>query len=463
MSKSTENSTPVARTTRQDGFALLLAVVVAVLLTLIGLTLTRSSLTEVQMSGDFEAHEKAQLIADAGFNIARNGLRGRDLSTVLATPTVMPRYLNYEEPAANSPAVRNPISVYEARNIDFRHAPTPIGVRTLFGSMTPPTGTPQGGGRFFASVSDNLDEGPLGLPNDPKLDSDYTIYLRVAGLHPGTNSEVNTVGTSAKNAICILEGLLRRDFSFDIASPLVVYGQEINANFSGNSFDLVGDATHPAVTTLYNAPSSGDASAAYQDMIAALGSKGRVVGEPGPDGISVQDGTQDIRDSNNPDATNVFDPVFMDRFMSYLEQVADRVYATDPHLSGSGIQMGTVSSPQITVAQDNLTLNGGGSGAGVLVVRGVFDLGGAFVYDGLVLVVGDGELRLHGANKTLRGGVYVANVEVDSDGNRSFGTPVVEVSGNSNFVFSSDDLKMAINLLPLKTLSLRELTPDLEP
>ncbi len=463
MSKPTEISSRVASSAQQKGFALLLAVVVAVLLTLIGLTLTRSSLTEVQMSGDFEAHEKAQLIADAGFNIARNALRGQDLSVVLATPSAFPRYLNYEQPPDGSPALRNPIAVYEARNIDFRHAPTPIGVRTLYGSMTPAGGTEQGGGRFFASVSDNLDEGPLGLPEDPRLDSDYTIYLRVVGLHPGTNAEVNTVGTSAKNALCILEGLLRRDFSFDLASPLVVYGQEIAANFSGNSFDLVGDANHAAVTTLYNDPASGDAAAAYEDMINAIGRKGTVVGEPGPDGISVQDGTEDIRNSNNPDATNVFDPVFMDRFMTYLEQVADQVYPTDPHLSGSEIHMGTVDHPQITVAQQDLTLNGGGTGAGVLVVRGVFDLGGAFVYDGLVLVVGDGELRLHGANKTLRGGVYVANVEVDADGNRTFGTPTVEISGNSNFVFSSDDLKMAINLLPLKTLSLRELTPDLEP
>ncbi len=447
----------------EKGIALLLAVIVAILLSLIGLTLTRSSLTEFTSSEEFEAHEKAQLIADAAFNIARNDLRGRDLSVLLSTPTPTPRYLYYQDPPEGSPAERNPIQPFEARNIDFRHAPSPIGVRNVYGLLSQPTGTPLGTGRFFASVTDNQDEAPLGLPDDPRTDSDYTALLRVVGVHPGPNSEVNTVGTGSKNAIAILEGVIRRDLSFDLASPLVVYGKRVNANFDGNSFDLIGDDQHPAVMNLYNDQEGGDANQAYQEMIDAIGRKGRVVGEAGPDGVPVQDGTQEVRDSGNPDATNVFDPMFLLRFVNYLATVADTLYTEDPHLSGGGISMGTVDNPRITVAQQDLTLSGGGSGAGILVVRGTFDLGGAFDFNGLVLVVGSGELRLHGANKTLSGGVYVVNVEENEDGSVRFGTPTVDISGNSNFVFDSGDLKMAINILPMKTISLREVTPDLEP
>ena len=76
---------------RQRGVALLLAIIVAVLLSLIGLSLTRSSMTEFTMSNEFEAHEKALIIADAAFNLAKDDLRGRDLTTTLSTPTEVPR------------------------------------------------------------------------------------------------------------------------------------------------------------------------------------------------------------------------------------------------------------------------------------------------------------------------------------------------------------------------------------
>ncbi len=448
---------------RQRGVALLLAIVVAVLLSLIGLSLTRSSMTEFNMSNEFEAHEKALIIADAAFNMAKDDLRGQDLTTLLSTPTNVPKYLEYQASPEGSPGRRNPIHPYQARNIDFDHPPYAIGSDTQYGFMTPGEGALMGTGRYFARIADNQDEAPLGLSDNPRVDQDYQVFLRVLAVHRGSVSEVNTVGTSGKNSLAILEGILRRDLSFDLASPLVVYGPNVNAAFNGNSYDLVGDANHPAVTVLNNDPASGDASAAYQSMLNALsGSRGRVVGQSGPDGVSLEDGTQEIRDSGNPDATNVFDPAFLVRFASFLAAFADNVYTQDTHLSG-GTVLGTPDNPEVTVALGDLTLTGGGRGAGILVVRGSFELGGAFDYDGLVLVVGEGDMWLHGANKNLTGGVYVARVEDDGQGNRTFGVPSIRISGNSNFVFDSDDLKMAINILPMKVISLREVTPDMEP
>lgn len=449
----------------ESGMALLVAIVVAVLLTLIGLSLTSSSMTELWVTTEFEAYEKASIIADAAFNLARDDLRGKDLTVVLSTPTPTPRFRDYTEPEEGSYAARNPITPLEARSINFDNPPYPLGVRNAYGLLTPPLGLPLGGGRYFASVSDNEDEAPLGLPEDYRVDSDYTIYMRVMGVHRGMGREVGDAERGGKNSIAILEGLLRRDLSFDLASPMTLYGPDVTATFNGNAFDLVGDDEHPAVTVLNNDEANGDAQTAYQSMLDAIANKGHVEGESGPDGVSIQDGTQEVRDSENPDATNVFDPLFLLRFIQYLAAVADSTFTEDAHFSGEeSAVFGTPENPEITVAQGDLILTGDGVGAGVLVVQGALDVGGSFHFDGIVLVVGEGVIDMHGANKDLVGGVYVARIEgPDENGNYTFGIPDIYIQGNSNFIFDSENLRMAINLLPFKTLSMREITPEVEP
>ena len=55
----------------ERGMALLLVVVCSTLFMLLGLTLTFSSMTEFRTSTEFEAREKALLIADGGFNLTQ--------------------------------------------------------------------------------------------------------------------------------------------------------------------------------------------------------------------------------------------------------------------------------------------------------------------------------------------------------------------------------------------------------
>ncbi|MFQ5741319.1 MAG: hypothetical protein ACE5JX_20160 [Acidobacteriota bacterium] len=447
----------------ERGSALLLALVIGSLLSLIGLSLTFSSMAEFTTSNEFEAHEKALILADAGYKVVKDELRGQDFTTLLATSSLVPKYLEYQDPQSGSYAARNPLVPYEARNIDFENPPAALASRSVNGFLTPLGGTLLGTGRYFASLSDNLDETPLGLAEDPRLDSDYTVNLRVMGVHRTLASEVSSVGTSVKNALAIVEATLRRDLSFDLSSPLAVYGSDVQATFNGNSFDLIGDAEHSAISVINDDPAGGDADQAYDSMLAALGSKGTVEGATGPDGVSLVDSTESLRSSENPDATNVFDPDFLNNLVNLLASVADVLYTQDTMLGAGSPPLGTVADPQITVAMGNLDLTGNNTGAGILVVNGIFDLGGSFIFDGLVLVIGEGDIRLHGANKDLVGGVYVAKIVEDVDGTLTFGVPTLDISGNSNFIFDSGDIQMAINLLPLKTLSYREITPEIEP
>lgn len=471
---------------KERGIALLVALIVAILLSLIALALTFSSMKEFGTSTEFEKHEKALLVADAGFNEAKQMLRGRDLNVLLRAAAVVPQYVSAG--AATWPtAARMPILPIDARNVDFESTlPTSGGGRNVRGLLTPPGGLPittgPYSGRYFAKITDNEDEAAWHLPNDPTSDRDGFLYLRVVGIHRGLPGESITYGTSRKNAVAVLEAQLKRDMSFDLQSPLSVYGQNVSSSFSGNSFKIDGydhrgmtydqivaghndnDLTaFPGLSCLNNASGQGDATAAVEAVKKSLGDQqqNNVIGEGGTP--SVQDGTQDIRDSPNSDAMNIFNGAFLVNFANLMASVADYKYEDGTTLSGENIQLGTTSDPKITVATGDLELNGNGSGAGIMIVRGTLDIGGSFVFDGVILVVGEGEIRLHGANKSFLGGIYVVNVTKNADGSTTFGTPKMDIQGNSNFYMKSDSITMAYSLLPMRVISWVEITPEIEP
>ncbi|MFB3904331.1 MAG: hypothetical protein ACE15E_12845 [Acidobacteriota bacterium] len=468
----------------ERGIALLVALIVAILLSLMALALTFSSMKELGTSTEFERHEKALLVADAGFNEAKQSLRGRDLSQVLQATTAVPTYASG---AATWPtAARMPVLPIDARNIDFESSlPGATGSRTLRGLLTPPEGetitTGPYAGRYFAKVTDNEDEAVWGLPNDPSVDRDGFLYMRVVGVYRGTPGELANYGSAIKNSVAVIETQVKRDMSFNLQSPLSVYGQNVSSSFSGNSFKIDGYdhrgmpyeqivgghddnilPPFPGISCLYNAPPT-DAEGAVQAIKDSLGSQqlNNIIGEGSTP--SIQDGTEEIRTSPNEDATNIFDGAFLVNFANLMAAVADYKYEDGTTLSGENIVLGTLADPKITVALGDLELNGNGGGAGIMIVRGTLDIGGSFVYDGVILVVGEGDLRLHGANKSFLGGIYVVNVTKDANGSATFGTPKVDVQGNSNFYMKSDSITMAYSLLPMRVISWVEITPEIEP
>ena len=451
--------------THERGFALLLATIIAVLLTLIGLSLTTSSMTEFQSMNEFEAHEKALMIADAGLNLAKEQLRGQILSDLLSAQTNVPKYTDYTDPEAGSFAARNPILPFEARNINFSDLPTAVGTRQVQAFLTSTVGSPISNGwrgRYFASLTDNADEALFGLLDDPLADMDYSVILRVVGVHPIDGSQGSGVGSARKNAVAILEAELQREMSFDLSSPMNFLGPNVDATFAGNAFNISGDDDHPAIGVMNDDPGT-DGADGYASLLSAVGSFGTLIGKNGPDGIPIMDLTQTVRDDAEPGSDNLFDPDYLMRFASLIAAFADVLYETDQVLEGRNTVLGTVDDPQITVALGDLDLSGRGSGAGILVVKGNLIYEGAFDFDGVFLVLGEGNVTLSGANKTITGGLLIARIEDDGAGNYSVGVPTLSLSGNSDFVFSGDSIRLAVSLLPMKVTSMREITPELEP
>jgi hypothetical protein len=256
-----------------------------------------------------------------------------------------------------------------------------------------------------------------------------------------------------------------------------------NNLFDGNSFTLDGfdhsnmdiddiasrhhnhqhDPAQAGVSVINDDALAGDAGNTLQEVYDALdrGQYDNIEGsDEGPYGgePSIQDDTEAVRNSPNDDATNIFDPYFMMTFIERVSAAADIVYEDGASVDGD---LGTEDDPKIVVANGDLTIAGNGDGCGLLIVKGMLEYNGAFNYNGLILVVGDGEVDAGGANKSIVGGIYIAKLEKDGNGNPYFGTPSFTLGGNSNFYFRGKSIMMALSLLPFKQIGWREITPEI--
>jgi hypothetical protein len=484
--------------------ALVTVVICSVVLTLLGLALTFSSLTDFSMNAELEAHDKALKVADSGFQLAKTVFRGNELTALLTASATVSKYLNYAEPGAD-PALayfkRNPMAPVEAVNIDFNNAPTPIGTRNLNGLLAPPAGVTTSivGGYTFglvnpadpsslylAKLTDNVDDADL------LTDLDGEVILRVMGISPGASSESTSWGTKTQNSIALIEAAVKRDITLALSAPFTVYGPAVGPAqgatiFGGNSFDLDG-FNHPGMTlvdmeagggnhatfhagtssgftAVYDDSGGGDADDLINDICTDLSGvqEGNIAGDVTTNcgNASVSDGTQEIRDNPNNDAENIFNANYVMNIVLSTPAIADNTYANNSNTNGANL--GSDAAPQITFCEGDCQFGGGTSGAGLLVVRGRLTLNGNFAFRGLVLVVGDGEMNVGGNNNGILGGVFTAKMNDLGSGNWGYGTPAVSISGNSDFYFQGSGINLGYTSLPLKILSWREVLREQEP
>jgi len=89
------------------------------------------------------------------------------------------------------------------------------------------------------------------------------------------------------------------------------------------------------------------------------------------------------------------------------------VYGLSPLPNPSTLNLGTDGAPVINVVQGDYTF--GGPGAGILVVTGTLTFNGTPSYNGLILVIGKGNVQKNGGgNGTLNGSLFVANLYSDT-------------------------------------------------
>jgi hypothetical protein len=240
--------------------------------------------------------------------------------------------------------------------------------------------------------------------------------------------------------------------------------------FDGNAFLVDGGANFPGIGTIDTDPTTG---VPLEDQISSQVDRTQMNNIRGVGGFpSIDDITGTVQ--ANPDTARLMDPNYLHTFITeIIPPVADECfYGPQDWHAGTAPDLGYYDPtkppndpsqrPRIIYVDGDLNISGNIEGGGVLIITGKLSGNARFIYHGLILVIGQGDVNMAGWNIGLDGGMFVANL-TESSGTYSFGTTKFTFSGNSNIVVNADSLRMAMDMFPLKQLSLREVTSMLDP
>ena len=147
-----------------------------------------------------------------------------------------------------------------------------------------------------------------------------------------------------------------------------------------------------------------------------------------------------------------------------VSQVAAAASGANTYTNTTGLtNPGTVTDPVINVVTGDLDATNL-TGAGILLVEGNASFSGRPNYDGIILIIGKGNLTMSGGgNGVIDGAMLVANL-YDSTGTRipygAPGAPLISFSGAGNMTVQYDSCWVAAmnQSAPYKSLGIREMT-----
>lgn len=470
----------------KSGAALLAALLVLSLFSVLGLYMTLNATTGVHISDNFESQTQANYAALAGLNHARALLRGLDLSDVLKGPDgAYDKSLAYRTEAIKF-AFRLPFSLMTAQTLNILNPLADVSaipddgiINTGFYNgasgtiLIPITGisqtvpNPYGQGtilasRYFIKIADNNGDPSeiLGDPDDnPFIDGDGIVIARSMGVAKTLSENVGR--TSRRNSVAVFEARLKRLSTWDLGPALVVQGADINAVLGG-AYEISGGA-FPGIGIINAVAPNG--LPPIQTLQTAAGPGGDITGGglPSP---SISDITDTIR--SNRDKALLLKPDYLWEFVNHqAPKIADTIFegaqnwneGNAPNLGfydGSKALNAPGQDPKITLVNGDLNISGSVSGSGLLIVTGSFSCSGAYSFKGLVLIIGAGRLVADGSGQGIEGGVLVLNL-TNAGGKINFGTPSISISGNSRFSSNKQAAQMAIGLIPASQISFREI------
>lgn len=130
--------------------------------------------------------------------------------------------------------------------------------------------------------------------------------------------------------------------------------------------------------------------------------------------------------------------------------------------------LGTNNAPVINVVNGDFTM--GGSGAGILLVTGTLTMNGTPSFNGIILVIGEGNVQKNGGgNGTLNGSLFVANMYSDTPPtytnliplgtNHAPGKPTISWNGGgtANIQYDSCWISAVSQSFPYRIVAQREL------
>ena len=435
----------------ERGVALIIALLVLLLITAVGIGMIIMSNTETNVSSNFRDEQTAYFAAKAGIEEVRDRLRAGAANSLLL-PTTLASTL----PGAPSGIlyVINPLGSETVAPwlLAGSNYPDNELVKELNCTGTAPTGawwvpvSPTASTSYAPSpilqwkwvrVMEKINKSDTGCTSVTSVDGTTNGY-RVCwtGSH-----EVTTLLTScnAANAnympvyeltsLAVTSGGSRRMMQYEVAQ---------NA-FPAIPGAFVFDGSNPS----FNPPSSGAFTVNGADTNVHPGGVINGVTCPAPvnqpalgsfDDPAVSTLTSAVQGPPNrsnqytsaapypafPAISNVYSTLSTDSVnlstVDGLTTFANMIVtAAGPNVYPNGTvptNLGTPSSPVVNIVNGDLSISG--SGAGVLLVTGELTMSGNFSWDGLILAIGEGAiLKNGGGSATLNGSMFAANLYSD--------------------------------------------------
>jgi hypothetical protein len=424
----------------ERGSALVLATFALVLLTGIGLALLSLGHTEIEMSRAAIRSKQAFYLAEAGLEHARLALHASGGSLpfdVALTRAAGPNGLINFDPELLT------------RVYDDQSNPTEI---SGYGDDEPVMALTK------LPLSDGVDGWFIAfLMNDPTetdelTDTNDRVLLTGVGLGPGKSFEIVQTVVEYQE---LTPPIPQATVTIPGPPPVFEGGTSSAMTYTGHNCDGAGDPDIRVPTIGVLSPEAREA------VIDGMGREDRYSSgeQQGEDSIS------DLTDPEDPLVTSDLAPVWtncmeMRLLMERLRDAADILCTTDEcAIPEDG------STPAIFVDGDYR----GPDGAGILAVTGVLRVGISWDWEGLILVIGKGEVhRLGGGRGEISGAIVVANISgpdrilftdddcsEDPDG---FDTAIYETNGGGNSLVSYclaafEDIRLS---LPYKSYDFRQ-------
>jgi hypothetical protein len=231
-------------------------------------------------------------------------------------------------------------------------------------------------------------------------------------------------------------------FSTGTSSQFGVNGNDNNTVCGGS----VG-ANVPAV----GVPSNADKTSTITQIANAVNNNTNKEG-------NYQSGSNTVPDVQNVSSglpTSMLTKASLTDLMSTIKADVTQPVINGPANDSSFTSPGTLAAPQIIYVNGDLTLSGNFTGYGILVITGTFTAKGSNTWNGLVFVVGAGNVVAKGTN-AFNGAMVVANT---TGTGTTLGAPNVDVSGGGNggVSYSSGCIAQATQLTTFHVISMREL------
>jgi hypothetical protein len=496
---SEEQSGPGPAICREEGLATLIALIALAIFSLLSFYMAFGAKTELRISDNHESEVQATFAARAGLTHARELVRGPLYNDLLLGPdgtyTNTTAYLS----AARTFAFRNPVPWASARSLDILSPASSLtGIAddglVNTGKYNSTNGTvlvpqvgiaetapnPYGAGtittaRYFVKVTDNNGEATelaADAANNPFVDGDNIIIVRSMGVAQTLRQTV--AGTIRRNSVAVVETRFRMLTTFDLDAPFVVEGPDVAPSapnfFNGVPFKIDGGTSNPGIAVIDT--NTGDTTSAVNTLKADL----KKNQEKNITGIGPNPSIIDITASILPgsDEEKLKDPAYLLNFVNNIVPAfADSVYQGDQNWSGgSAPNLGSydyskpandiTQNPRVTYVNGDLSVSGTMSGGGLLVVTGKFSGNGRFTFNGLILVIGEGDVDFGGLNIGIHGGLFVANVSAPG-GVATFGIPKVTIGGNSDIIIDSNGIDMGVRQIAPLQLGYREVNSMMDP